>query len=192
MKQIQLLNPFSATMIHRRMHPGHVRCLSAVCTLARSGWASGGIPYDLKSCFMGDFSLWDREAFIRIGGYVETSQNLHVETAHRLYVQQWASSPIKFWQFADQPTCHQAHERRGRPHQTQAVPAKKINPVVPVKASVPRKAATVKQASIPRKVAPMKKSVVKPKKAAVPSIKKISAVAPPINPNPATATAFVS
>jgi len=47
--------------------------------------------------------------------YVETYQNAHVETAHSLYVQQWASSPIKFWQFADQPTCHQAHERRGRP-----------------------------------------------------------------------------
>jgi len=88
---------------------------TAVGAIARSGWASRGIPYDMKSCFMGDFSLWNREAFIRTGGYVETYQNLHVESAHRMYIQQWAGSPIKYWQFADQPTCHQAHERRGRP-----------------------------------------------------------------------------
>ena len=84
-------------------------------TLARAGWASGGTPYDVRNCFMGDFSLWSRDAFIRTGGYVETYQNVHVETAHREYVQQWVGSPIKHWQFADQPTCHQAHERRGRP-----------------------------------------------------------------------------
>ena len=83
--------------------------------LARAGWASGGTPYDVRNCFMGDFSLWSRDAFIRTGGYIETYQNVHVETAHRQYVQQWAGSPIKHWQFVDQPTCHQAHERRGRP-----------------------------------------------------------------------------
>ena len=84
---------------------------TAVGTIARSGWASRGIPYDIRSCFLGDFSLWNREAFIRTGGYVETFQNLYVETAHMMYVKQWAGSPIKYWQFVDQPTCHQAHER---------------------------------------------------------------------------------
>jgi nucleoside-diphosphate-sugar epimerase len=82
---------------------------------ARSGWASGGTLYDVRTCFTGDFSIWSRQAFLDSGGYVETYQNLHVETAHKAFVQQWAASPIKKWHYVDQPTCHQAHSRRGRP-----------------------------------------------------------------------------
>ena len=91
-------------------------------SLAAAGWGTGGQAFDLNPrygthmrTFVGDCSVWSRDAFLGTGGYLETYQNEHVETAHSRFVASMKPPPVVAWVHADDALCHRVHDRKGRP-----------------------------------------------------------------------------
>lgn len=64
---------------------------------------------------LGDFSIFHRDLFFDLGGYSEIAQNLHVETAHMIYLEglERFKSVISVWM--DETLCHRDHLRNDRP-----------------------------------------------------------------------------
>ena len=64
---------------------------------------------------LGDFSIFPKESFFASGGYLETPQNTHVETAHMIFFEGVPSLQTVSSVWMDETLCHRSHTRNDRP-----------------------------------------------------------------------------